>query len=97
MDDDGVDIGKRVPIRVKVIMNGDEMTVDLSDVSPQVQRLLQLRPEHRALAARRWRSSASPRRTDYPINDGSFRPLKVIAAAGHGGERGQARRRCAAG
>jgi len=37
MDDDGVDIGRRIPIRVKVIKQGDEMTIDLSDVSRQVR------------------------------------------------------------
>ena len=37
MDDDGLEIGKRIPIRVKVIVQGDEMTVDLSDVSKQVR------------------------------------------------------------
>ena len=37
MDDDGIDIGKRVPIQVKVIVEGDEMTVDLTDVSQQVR------------------------------------------------------------
>ncbi|MEC8087021.1 MAG: hydantoinase B/oxoprolinase family protein, partial [Pseudomonadota bacterium] len=30
MDDDGVSISNRIPIRVKVIVEGDEMTVDLS-------------------------------------------------------------------
>src|SRR5262245_48207454 len=37
MDDDGIDIGRKVPIRVKVVVKGDEMTVDLSDVSKQVR------------------------------------------------------------
>jgi len=37
MDDDGIDIGRKVPIRVKVTVKGDEMTVDLSDVSKQVR------------------------------------------------------------
>src|SRR5207248_5852841 len=37
MDDDGIDIGKRVPIRVRVVVDGDEMTVDLSEVSKQVR------------------------------------------------------------
>ena len=30
MDDDGVDTGRRVPIRVKVTVAGDQMTVDLT-------------------------------------------------------------------
>ena len=33
MDDDGIDIGKDIPIRVTVVVEGDRMTVDLSDVS----------------------------------------------------------------
>ncbi len=49
LDDDGVDEGKRVPIRVKVIVQDDEMTVDLSGVSRPGARLLQLRRDRRAL------------------------------------------------
>jgi N-methylhydantoinase B len=37
MDDDGVDIGKRVPIKVRVIVSGEEMTIDLSEVAKQVR------------------------------------------------------------
>ena len=37
MDDDGVEIGKRVPIRVKVTVKGEEMIIDLSEVSQQVR------------------------------------------------------------
>src|ERR1700691_6230346 len=37
MDDDGIDIGKKVPIRVKVSVAGDGMTIDLSQVSHQVR------------------------------------------------------------
>ena len=37
MDDDGVDTGKRVPMRVKVIVDGDRMKVDLTGISEQVK------------------------------------------------------------
>ena len=37
MDDDGIEIGKRIPIKVKVIKRGEEMTIDLTRISPQVQ------------------------------------------------------------
>jgi len=47
MDDDGIDIGKKVPIRVRVVVKGDEMTVDLSEVSKQVRGFLQFRHHHR--------------------------------------------------
>ena len=36
MDDDGVNLGKHIPIKVRVEVRGDEMTIDLSGVSPQV-------------------------------------------------------------
>ena len=36
MDDDGVNIGKPIPIKVRVDVKADELTVDLSGVSPQV-------------------------------------------------------------
>src|SRR6202020_3068553 len=37
MDDDGISIGKKIPIRVKVTVAGDQVTVDLTEVSNQVQ------------------------------------------------------------
>jgi N-methylhydantoinase B len=81
MDDDGVDIGKRVPIRVKVIVAGDEMTVDLSDVSRQVQGFYNSGiTTGYACTQVAYKCLTSPR--DYPINDGSFRSLTSIVPAG---------------
>ena len=37
LDDDGIDIGKRIPVKVKVTVKGDEMTIDLTEVSKQVR------------------------------------------------------------
>ncbi len=37
MDDDGIEVGKPVPIRVRVVVKGEEMTVDLTNVSKQVR------------------------------------------------------------
>ena len=37
MDDDGIDVGKQMPIRCASIVKGDEMTVDLTEVSKQVR------------------------------------------------------------
>jgi N-methylhydantoinase B len=81
MDDDGIDIGKRVPIRVRVIVKGDEMTVDLSDVSKQVRGFFNsgITTGH-ACAQVAYKCLTSPR--DYPINDGSFRSLKTIVPPG---------------
>ncbi len=47
MDDDGISIGKPIPIRVSVTVKGDGMTIDLTEVARQVPRLLQFRHHHR--------------------------------------------------
>ena len=81
MDDDGVEVGKPIPIRVKVTVAGDEMTIDLSDVSRQVRGFYNsgITTGH-ACAQVAYKCLTSP--TDYPINDGSFRSLKTIVPPG---------------
>jgi N-methylhydantoinase B len=81
MDDDGYQVGKRVPIKVRVIKRGDEMTIDLSDISPQVQGFFNSGPSTgQSCAQVAYKCLTSP--TDYPVNEGSFRPLKVIVPQG---------------
>src|SRR5947209_5035768 len=81
MDDDGIDIGRKVPIRVRVIVEGDEMTVDLSEVSKQVRGFYNSGiSTGYACAQVAYKCLTSP--TDYPINDGSFRSLKTIVPPG---------------
>src|SRR6267378_1979424 len=81
MDDDGIEVGKPVPIRVKVIVKGGEMTVDLSNVSKQVRGFYNsgITTGH-ACAQVAYKCLTSP--TDYPINDGSFRSLTSIVPPG---------------
>ena len=81
MDDDGVEIGKPVPIRVKVIVRGDRTTVDLTEVSDQVKGFYNsgVTTGH-ACAQVAFKCLTSP--TDYPINDGSFRNLETIVPMG---------------
>ena len=81
MDDDGVSISDRIPIRVRVIVEGDEMTVDLSDVAAQVQGFYNsgITTGH-ACSQVAFKCITSP--TDYPINDGSFRNLKAVVPPG---------------
>jgi N-methylhydantoinase B len=81
MDDDGIDIGKPVPIRVKVEVKGDRMVVDLTDVSRQVRGFYNsgITTGH-ACAQVAYKCLTSP--TDYPINDGSFRSLTSIVPPG---------------
>jgi N-methylhydantoinase B len=81
MDDDGVDIEKRIPIKVTVTVAGDKMTVDLSEVSEQVRGFYNSGPTTGYGASQvAYKCLTSP--TDYPINDGSFRSLEVINPPG---------------
>jgi len=81
MDDDGVDPDHRVPIRVKVTKTDDEMTIDLAGVSPQVRGFFNSGPSTGISCAQvAYKCLTSP--TDYPINDGSFRGLKVVVPEG---------------
>ncbi|MDE2473939.1 MAG: hydantoinase B/oxoprolinase family protein [Alphaproteobacteria bacterium] len=81
MDDDGVNVGAPIPIKVRVEVKGDEMIVDLSDVSRQVHGFYNsgITTGH-ACAQVAFKCLTSPR--DYPINDGSFRNLTVIVPPG---------------
>jgi N-methylhydantoinase B len=81
MDDDGIDVGKRVPIKVKVTVAGEEMTIDLTDVSQQVRGFFNSGATTGLGCTQvAYKCVTSPR--DYPINDGSFRSLKSIVPAG---------------
>ena len=81
MDDDGVDIGKPVPIKVRVVVQGDTMTVDLTDVSAQVRGFFNSgATTGTACAQVAYKCLTSP--TDYPINEGSFRSLQVKLSPG---------------
>ena len=81
MDDDGLSVGSRIPIRVKVTVKGDEVTVDLTDVSKQVRGFYNSGPTTGIACAQvAFKCITSP--TDYPLNDGSFRNLKVIVPPG---------------
>src|SRR6266705_3062631 len=81
MDDDGIEVGKPVPIRVRVVVKGGAITVDLTNVSKQVRGFYNsgITTGH-ACAQVAYKCLTSP--TDYPINDGSFRSLKVIVPPG---------------
>ena len=81
MDDDGIDIGKPVPIRVKVTVAGEAMTIDLSDVSHQVRGFFNSGATTGLGCTQvAYKCVTSPR--DYPINDGSFRSLTSIVPPG---------------
>ncbi|WP_405863725.1 hydantoinase B/oxoprolinase family protein [Streptomyces sp. NBC_00005] len=76
MDDDGVDIGRPVPIKVSVVVSGDRMTIDLGEVSPQVAGYFNSGiTAGRSAAQVAFKCLTSPGL--FPINAGSFRPVIV--------------------
>jgi N-methylhydantoinase B len=81
MDDDGLNIGTPVPIKVRVVVANGRMTIDLSEVSAQVTGFYNSGiTTGIACAQVAYKCLTSP--TEYPVNDGSFRSLDVIMPAG---------------
>lgn len=81
MDDDGIDVGQRVPIKVKVTVDGDRMVVDLSDVSDQVKGFYNSgATAGKSCAQVAFKCLTSP--LGMPINDGTFRAVEVVLPPG---------------
>jgi N-methylhydantoinase B len=81
LDNDGVNRDRTVPVKVKVIVDGDRVAIDLSGLSDQVQGPLNAGFEGGAVAAVRiaCKFIFSP---DEPANEGAFRPIEVICPPG---------------
>jgi N-methylhydantoinase B len=80
LDDDGRDFTKTVPIKVKVEVRADELTIDYSDMSAQVPGFINCGSSGGMAAARvAFKALTSPQRE---VNEGSFRSLKVILPPG---------------
>jgi N-methylhydantoinase B len=77
MDDDGVLKGEPVPIRAKVTINKGEMVIDLSGCSGERRAGI----NSRTMAGARVAYKALTGPLD-PVNEGSFRALKVIIPEG---------------
>jgi len=79
-DSDGVDLNRPVPLKVKVIVDGEEMTIDFSEISGQVPGSINS-GESGAVAAARvaFKCLVSP---FSPIDEGCFRALKVVIPPG---------------
>ena len=81
MDDDGVKVGQRVPIRVRVEVKGDQMKVDLTDVSKQVAGFYNSgETAGRSCCQVAFKCLTSA--LDLPINDGQFRALEIVLPPG---------------
>jgi N-methylhydantoinase B len=81
MDDDGVVLGKHIPIVTRVEIRGDQMTIDLSDCGPQVAGFYNSGPTAgRSAAEVAFKFLTTP--TLYPINDGALRSLNIVLPPG---------------
>ena len=79
-DSDGVNLDRAVPLKVKVEVAGGDMTIDFSEISEQVPGSINS-GESGAVAAARvaFKSLVSP---FSPIDEGCFRPLKIVIPPG---------------
>ncbi len=81
LDDDGVEHGKPVPIRVKVHVAEDSMTIDFSEISDQVKGSLNSGYFGGAMNVARiaFKCLTTPQ---LPSNEGCFRALTVVCPPG---------------
>jgi N-methylhydantoinase B len=80
MDDDGISSAPIV-IKVRVIVDGEQMTIDLSDVAKQVPGYFNSgATAGRSAAQVAFKCLTTP--TVYPINEGAFRPLNIVLPPG---------------
>ena len=80
LDDDGRVMNKTIPIKVKITVCGDELTIDFSEVADQVPGFINCGSSGGMAAARvAFKALTSPERE---VNEGSFRALKVVLPPG---------------
>ena len=79
VDDDGFD-SKLVPIRAEVTIDGDSMTIDLSESSPQVEGFINSAYANTRSLAHAAIMYLAP--MDVARNEGSMRPVRIVAPRG---------------
>jgi N-methylhydantoinase B len=80
LDDDGKDFSRTIPIKVKVEVRDDELTIDFSQMSGQVPGFINCGSSGGMAAARvAFKALTAPHSE---VNEGSFRALKVILPPG---------------
>jgi len=80
LDNDGFDLDKRIPIRVKVTVRGSNMAIDFTGTSPQVRGSINCGSSGGISAARlAFKCLLAP---NGPVDEGCFRPLDVILPDG---------------
>lgn len=87
LDDDGRNRGKQLPVKVCVRVSGDSITVDLTGSAPQTPTAYNVPFEGSTKVAafaafRKLLLDTATSDTRVPSNQGSFRPINVIAPEG---------------
>jgi N-methylhydantoinase B len=80
IDDDGVDYGKPIPIRVTISVRGDELVVDYTGTSEQVRGAINATPSFAKSMV--YLTVRSVMEASVPNNAGYFRPITVITPPG---------------
>ena len=78
LDNDGISFEKPIPLRVKVVVSGSDMTIDFSGTSPQVEGPYNSRAAD-AVARIAFKYLTTP---TLPANAGAFRNLKLVCPEG---------------
>ncbi|HEY2715071.1 MAG TPA: hydantoinase B/oxoprolinase family protein [Solirubrobacterales bacterium] len=80
LDDDGVERGKHVVFPVRVIVEGERMTIDFSDFPPQTLGSINTgRSGALAIARNAFKCLTTPHEA---VNEGHFRPLDLVVPPG---------------
>ena len=87
LDDDGRNYGEHLAIKVKVIIDGDSATIDLTGSAPQTPTAFNVPFDGSTMVAaffvfRAMLLDTYTTEDDIPANEGSFRPISVIAPKG---------------
>jgi N-methylhydantoinase B len=80
LDNDGVNT-QRIPIKVKILVEGDEMTIDYSEMAPEVRSCINSGHHGGGVTTARVAFKYLIA-TDEPANEGTFRPLKIVLPEG---------------
>ena len=80
IDDDGVDYGRPIPLRVTITVRGDQMIADWTGSSPQVRGAINNTYSYTKAAT--YTCVKTVLEADIPNNEGFFRAVEVIAPPG---------------
>ena len=78
LDNDGLTLDKTIPLKVKVIVEGSDMTIDFSEMSPPVKGPFNSRASG-TIARVAFKYLTTPHA---PITEGGFRNLKIVCPEG---------------